>query len=72
MRTETTWEKNSRGWYEWAIGGKIKYMIYTNENITVKLILLYSKCMLMHKRATQIGSLLMLDSPIRQENSLLC
>lgn len=53
MRTETTWEKNSRGWSESVIGGKVKYMIYTNENVTVKSILLYSKRMLMHKRATR-------------------
>lgn len=71
MRTETK-EKNSGGWYERVIGGKVKYMIYTNENVTVKLIPLYNKHMLMCKRSTQIGSLLMLDSPIGQENSLLC
>lgn len=69
MKTDTTWEKNSGGWYERVIGGKVKYMINTNENVTVKSILLYSKCMLMHKRATQIRRLLMLDSPIGQENS---
>lgn len=32
------------------MGGIIKYMIYINENVIMKSILLYSKCMLISKK----------------------